>query len=197
MLGGPAFRRVLPVLLALPLSNVACTTFEIAVPAGTSGRFPEYVGGACEAAAREGVVVRTAARGLEWQASGPGSVRVTCAKGSVRLSAIPIARLSIEVESRLRMRNHTEHTVRARAFGADGRELDLWQVRGEEIVWSAPPSVRLSQPRCGHMAALCVGFVGNGYLMNAVLVSDAPATLSVTVAGVVGTAMIGPLPAEP
>ncbi len=184
----PAFVAVAWVLLLLP----GCATFELDVPTNASGSLPDYVGRPCEDAAEGPVSVRTTDGSPRWNANGPGSVRVKCAKGSLKLNAVKLARIVIEVGSPIRLSRFTEFSLRAHGETATGERVELWHMREDEITWEHPANVELHQPRCGHMMPLCVGSVGNGNVMRAEIVGDAPVQITVRAAGLSQTVTLSP-----
>ncbi len=103
-----------------------------------------------------------------------------------------LERLIIEVSPPIRLSRHTEVSVRAHGETAKGERVELWHMRDDEITWEHQADVELSQPRCGHMMPLCVGSVGNGNVMNARIVGDAPVRVTVRAAGLSQTATLTP-----
>lgn len=185
----------IPAFVACALASSvipACATFELDVPANASGSLPDYVGRPCEDAAEGPVSVRTMDGSPRWNANGPGSVRVKCAKGSLKLNAVKLARIVIEVGSPIRLSRYTEFSLRAHGETADGEHVELWHMRENEIAWDHPANVEMHQPRCGHMMPLCVGTVGNGNVMRAEIVGDAPVLVTVRAAGLSQTVTLSP-----
>lgn len=174
----------------------ACATYELDVPANASGSLPEYVGRPCDDATNGPVSVRTQDGSLRWNANGPGTLRVKCAKGTLKLQAQSLARLVVEMGPPIRLSRHTEFSLRAHGETAKGEVVELWHMRDDEIAWDAPPEVELKQPRCGHMVPLCVGSVGNGNVMRARVVGDAPVRVTVRAAGLAETVTLTPPPAD-
>jgi hypothetical protein len=186
-----AWQALLPAA-SLLLSAASCATYELDVPANASGPLPDYVGRPCEDVANGAVSVRTLDGAPRWHATGPGTVYAKCAKGTLKLHAVPVARLVIEVDPPLRLSRHTEFSLRAHGETKGGERVELSLLREDEIAWEHPPEVELNRPRCGHMVPLCVGSVGNGHVMRARVVGDAPVPITIKAAGLSQTVMLTP-----
>lgn len=186
------------VLSAAPLlvSSSGCATFDVDVPANASGRLPEYVGRPCEDVEKGPVSLRNLDGAPRWNANGPGTIYVKCAKGTLKLNAVRLARLVVQVDAPIRLSRHTEFSVRAHGETKDGEKVELWHLRDDEITWEHPADVELNQPRCGHMMPLCVGSVGNGNVMRARVVGDKPVEITIKAAGLSQSVTLTPPPKE-
>lgn len=179
-------------VLALGCAGLGCSKYVLHVPSGATGRMPDYVGRPCGPASGRDVFVTSNDGASTWAATGEGSVKVDCPNGSVRIEATRIHRLVIEHDPPLALSRATRFTLHARAFDARGDEIDLSLVRDEALAWSAPASVEIHRPRCGHMVPLCIGSVGNGHLMHAEVGGESPVTVSLTVAGQSASVVLTP-----
>ncbi|WP_155799150.1 hypothetical protein [Sorangium cellulosum] len=158
--------RCAGVLVSLPWL-VGCHPLlgEHRVPVGVKVFLPEQSGGACRV--RENVDVLRVDPGdrppvsVEARRTGRGVVR--CENGDIALVVAPIARLTVKGPTVIK----GDVALEAEALTARGEPFNLDIVSSESVAWSHPDFLIVKSPRCGHMAALCSGFLGNGTVMRA------------------------------
>ncbi|WP_433936534.1 hypothetical protein AB3662_17820 [Sorangium cellulosum] len=138
---------------------------EHRVPVGVKVFLPEQSGGACRV--REGGDVLQVDPGdrppvhVEARRAGRGVVR--CENGDIALVVAPIAKLTVKGPAVI----ESDVELVAEALTARGEPFDLDRVSSQSVAWSHPDFLAVKPPRCGHMATLCSGFLGNGVLMRA------------------------------
>ncbi|WP_434047760.1 MULTISPECIES: hypothetical protein [Sorangium] len=158
--------RCAGVLVSLPWL-VGCHPLlgEHRVPVGVKVFLPEQSGAACRV--REGGDVLRVDPGdrppvsVEARRAGRGVVR--CENGDIALVVAPIARLTVKGPTVIK----GDVALEAEALTARGEPFNLDIVSSESVAWSHPDFLIVKSPRCGHMAALCSGFLGNGTVMRA------------------------------
>ncbi|MGK3982806.1 hypothetical protein WME99_07195 [Sorangium sp. So ce136] len=138
---------------------------EYRVPAGVGVLLPERSGGACRVH-EGGDALRTEPGDtppvyVEATRAGRGVVR--CENGDIALVVAPIARLTVKGPGVIK----GDVELEVEALTARGEPFDLDLVSSRSVAWSHPDFLVVKPPRCGHMAALCSGFLGNGVLMRA------------------------------
>ncbi|WP_437665038.1 hypothetical protein [Sorangium sp. So ce1182] len=138
---------------------------EHRVPAGVSVVLPERSGGACRVHEGGGALRVEPGDGppvyVEATRAGRGVVR--CENGDIALVVAPIARLTVKGPGVI----EGDAELEVEALTARGEPFDLDLVSSRSIAWSHPDFLVVKPPRCGHMAALCSGSLGNGTRMRA------------------------------
>ncbi|PTL83600.1 hypothetical protein [Vitiosangium sp. GDMCC 1.1324] len=142
---------------------------EYRIPPGATGTLPSGAGYPCKPGWWSGDTIEITAHvsGASFRAKQLGSATVHCPKSTITFVVEELTRLEISGPDSVAVDELPEPEYRLQAYGPSGQEIDLGVLSSPDIAWNAPASFRLRQPSCGHMAAICSGFIGNGELMRA------------------------------
>ncbi|MFT3765910.1 MAG: hypothetical protein QM820_10385 [Minicystis sp.] len=154
-------------LLLVLLASCAGGSREYLVPLGAHGTLPSGAGHPCKLGlwSEDTIDLDNDVSGTGFRTRRLGSATVRCPSSTITIEVVELFRLEITGPDHVEVGRLPEPEYRLKGYDASGREMDL--DFGSEITWSAPASFRLRQPRCGHMAAVCSGFVGAGEIQRA------------------------------
>ncbi|APR78311.1 Hypothetical protein A7982_03658 [Minicystis rosea] len=165
--GSPMARIVPHALFLVLLTACGGGSLEYRVPLGAHGIFPSGAGYPCKLGfwSKDALEVHNDVSAAGFSTKQLGSATVRCPSSTITFEIVELARLEIEGPDRVEVGSVPSPEYRLKGYDAGGREMDL--DFGSEIAWAAPESFGLRQPRCGHMAAVCSGFVGAGQIQTA------------------------------